>query len=256
MTSIADYDQLVEGFLTAISALGDDLVTVMLYGSVMRGDVRPGVSDLIDAVVILRPEVLNDEAKFCEVLNIMTETCRPVLESGVPFHAFHYFALDDNRWSTAAVYLPAWTSDKHSKIIAGTDSRHLLATADKQLDFMRGWYFMLHRTIQTNAVLFGAMLEIPEKRRLMIPALRSPIRDLAQFACFACSRPMERAEAVTELSRLFPDVKVNTLKTLLKRFDEPPYEVGIAEGYELLAKIMEIDSTLYEAVIQWIQCHN
>lgn len=117
-----DYRRAVDAFLEDLSGLGDDVVSVLLYGSLARGDSRPGMSDVLDACVFLSAEVFGDRARFIGALEVMVRSCERLRSTGIPFHPYHYFGVHELR-CTAAVFLPLWQSDDASKLLAGRDLR-------------------------------------------------------------------------------------------------------------------------------------
>ena len=53
-----DYDRALAVFVARMRDLGDDLKSVLLYGSVARSDFSPGKSDLLDAYVFVSQRAL------------------------------------------------------------------------------------------------------------------------------------------------------------------------------------------------------
>ena len=103
----ADYHTLMDGFVRDLASLGQDLVSVYVYGSVARGNVRPGTSDVGDAYVFLRQRVLEDREAFLSAMRTMTEACRAMARSGLPAHAHHYYGDQELRYVPAG-FLCSW----------------------------------------------------------------------------------------------------------------------------------------------------
>lgn len=252
MITQSDYTNEVELFLEDISELGDDLCSVILYGSLVKDSIRPGLSDLLDAVVVVDWELLADETSYYRAIDLMIKICSRLSQTGVPFHPFHYFANDPTGWSAVALYVPAWTSNRYSKVIAGADVRPLLRTSDSELLYMRGWYFASYRRFRRLALFLSAALDRHEGLREVIPALHEFVRNHPQFACFACNRWVDRAEAVAEISALFPGIDIYSLQRLSEAVEQSPADIDTQAAQRLLDQALRLNESLYQSVASWV----
>ena len=252
MIDTSDYHRLTDEFIQVISSVGHDVVSVILYGSLVKGTVRPGMSDLIDAVVIFKQSLLACPEDYYRMLDTATSICSRISQTGVTFHPFHYFFLDHSEWSTVALYFPAWTSSRYSKVVAGVDARSLLRTTDRNLEFMRGWYFAAHRSLLRRCFLMMSDLHLPERRRQVVAFARSFVKDLPQFACLACGLLVDRADAMSEMVQFFPDCDVNLLRALSQEANESLPEVDIEKARKLLNQTVDLSEKLYQAVVAWL----
>lgn len=252
----SDYANEVKLFLEAISELGDDLCSVILYGSLVKGTVRPGLSDLLDAVVIFQSRVLADETSYYRTMDLMIKVCSRLANTGAPFHPFHYFFLDPTGWSTVALYVPTWISDRYSRIVAGTDVRPLLRTSDEELQYMRGWYFALYRWFRRSAFSLSAALDRQERVPVVISALREFTRNHPQFACFACNRPVDRAEALGEIAALFPHIDIKSLQRLSAQAESSLTDMSTQDARRLLDEALRLNESLYQSVASWVNQDN
>ena len=261
MIQVSDYAKMVDEFLEAIAKLGDDLCSVLLFGSVVKGSVRPGASDLLDAIAILQPHVMQDETAYYRALDVMIDICTKVkdkvLPFNVPFHPCHYFVLDPDCWSTLAIYLPAWKSDHYSKIAIGRDVRPLLRSNDQDFEFMRGWYFAACHQFRRNAVVLMSQLDSPQGAPEIVRLLQDFIKGLPTYACFVCNRAVDRAEILAEINRLFPhEVDLHCLPELYKKVINAPAYLERDEALLLLKQCIELNEKLYELVIRWLKLHH
>jgi len=247
-----DYTTEVQLFLEDIAELGDDLCSVILYGSLVKETVRPGLSDLLDAVVVVESRLLADETSYYRALDLMIRICSRLSHTGIPFHPFHYFDSDPNGWSAVALYVPAWTSDRHSRIIAGRDIRPLLRTSDSELLYMRGWYFALYRWFRRRALFLRAALDRNEGLDEVVSALREFTRNHPQFACFACNRSVDRAEALAAISALFPAFDIDLLQRLSEQVEKSPPNIDTQAALRLLDQALRLNESLYKSVASWV----
>jgi hypothetical protein len=251
MIQLEDYAHALRQFLDVASQLGDTVSSVIEYGSTVKGTTRPGASDILDAVVILRDSVLTSEADYYKALDVLTDACARISDIGIPFHPVHYFILDDARWSTTAQFLPAWTSDEGSRVVAGVDVRPQLFTHDVDGDFMRGWYWQRYSTLQHAALALKLGARSPARPTPRptpsVSDLLQRLRDIPQFACLACGVLVDRDLAVAEIMRLVPDADLEMLPQLCDR------SFGETHGRDarvLVDQILEVNDELYRAVSQ------
>ncbi len=252
MITHSDYTNEVKFFLEDISELGDDVCSVILYGSLVKETIRPGLSDLLDAVVVVEPGLLTNETSYYRAIDLMIKICSRLSRTGAPFHPFHYFANDPNGWSAVALYVPAWTSDRYSRIVAGTDVRPLLRTSDSELQYMRGWYFATSRWFRRRALFLNAVLDRQEGLREVIPALQEFTRNHPQFACFACNRSVDRAEALAEIAALFPGFDIDSLQRLSETAEQSPTDIDTQAAQRLLEQALQLNESLYKSVASWV----
>jgi hypothetical protein len=248
LIEVSAYQRLIDEFVHSMSLI-DHVCSLILYGSAVKGGIRPGRSDLLDAVIVFSPRFVENEMDFYRTMDSMVDVCTRVAASGVPFHPFHYFILHCGTWSAIRLYSPAWTSDRYSNIARGVDVRPLLHSADKDLAFMGGWYFLTHRTFQRRALLAMTALDSPENRRRATALLREYSRNIAQFACFAGKSPVDRAEARIEITRLYPEVDVTYLDLLSARADDLSDATDIETIRLLLDQALQFNAGLYDAIV-------
>jgi hypothetical protein len=253
MIQVSDYTRMVDEFVQAMSGLGDDVCSVILYGSIVKNTVRPGVSDLIDAVVIFQPGVLQDETACYRALDVMTDISTRLANRGIPFHPCHYFTLDF--WSALAQYVPSWESERFSRIAAGRDVRPFLRSADLDFAYVRGLYFASCTQFRRSAALFMSKLHSSQGPLKIGPFLRNFIRDLP-IPCFACNRPIERADSLLQVVQLFPhELDIRMLQELWERIENAPAHLEHDEALFLLEKCIELNETLYHLVVRWLKLH-
>lgn len=245
------YHEYVNNFVRIISTLGDAVNMILLYGSVRRNEIRPGTSDLIDAVVVLSSEIFIDEDRFYHAFRAMTESCIDMSRSGLPFHPFHYIEASTNGWSTIPIYLPAWTSEEHSQILLGSDQRSKLHSSDTEYEFMQGWYFSLSHSIYRQV----ASLSSDDDKVAFVSQLLKTARTLPSHACFACCHSVDRTEAFREIRHILPDVDTHMLDILLKMTEQPAVDLNSEIAHNLIVNILNFTEHLYELTSRWVQEH-
>jgi len=133
--SVSTYWSCLSTVLGILQRLGPDLVSVLLYGSMARNEIRPGESDVLDVFVVLADTALSDQERFKAALLCMTEASVFLSTTGFPFHPFHYHSLSELRDGFSAAYDPLWHSDRTSQVVWGYDLRRFMKTTQTSRSF-------------------------------------------------------------------------------------------------------------------------
>jgi hypothetical protein len=98
----------------------------------------------------------------------------------------------------------------------------------------------------------SAVLDGPEGTRGVLPALREFTRNHPQFACFACNRPIDRAEALDEIAVLFPNVDIDSLQRLSEKAESALMDISAQDARRLLDEALRLNESLYQSVVSWV----
>src|SRR5438067_1709844 len=94
--TVNDYHLAVDGLVEDVGRLGDEVTSVILFGSVARGDVIAGQSDMMDAYIFLRHGVFEDRTRFLQALEVLSAAFDRIAEKAPgPFHPFFYWDETD-----------------------------------------------------------------------------------------------------------------------------------------------------------------
>jgi hypothetical protein len=253
--TLSDYQRAVEGFVTGIRRIGGRLVSILLYGSVARGDLRPGHSDLMDAYVILRPETFEHKEEFLSALGIMVDSCAELSRSGIPFHPFHYFSQDEIN-SLPAIYLPTWSSDKSSKVLWGADVRsHISSTASSRAVAMQS-FFEARRVMGHSLSRYFNMPELTQADCERIAHnLMSLKKHITILACLSLDIWVEASQAVPRLREALPHLDMSVLKKI-DSFRDVPAEHFNSEDLRDTIRTMLIFVEELRDQLQGLRCEN
>jgi predicted nucleotidyltransferase len=214
MTNITsqDYEAALQRFKADMQNLGNDLISILLYGSLARGDVRPGRSDIMDAYVYLRRDVFENRESFLRALEIMTDASIRLSQTGLPYHPFHYFSEDELN-SLPAVYAPTWKRDEHP-VVFGEDVRSRIDSAQETVAAARVSFFNTRRTM-------GYFLSQYLKREFkagecekVAKSLGSLRKHLLPMACAVLDIWTVTSESIGELQTALPGLDVSVLPKL------------------------------------------
>ncbi|MCA1566109.1 MAG: nucleotidyltransferase domain-containing protein [Acidobacteria bacterium] len=210
--TVEDYERALDAYLDEASRLGDDLVAVLLYGSMAQGKLRPGHSD-IDAYVVLRNEVFDERERYLRALEILVEAADSVAQSGIPFHPFHYFSLDELR-RVRADFVPLWHHEGSNRVVFGQDVRSHIATTAVSRFRARSMFFEARQVVlPLTSYLYKPELSIQDCQKI-IRHLGSIRRFIPKLACITLDIRPDFSVGEEEFKKLFPEVETSVLRRI------------------------------------------
>lgn len=235
------YERALDDFTSLLHEMGEDVTGALLFGSLVRGEVSPGRSDIMDAFVFLRGEVFRDRARYLDALQVMAACCEKLAESGIPFHPFFYW--DDSK-PVSAMFLPPFLSGRYSRVVVGEDVRpRLRADADSRA-YARDAFFAARRKGHALSVYLARQELTGEERKRIAAALLSGRKYFPLLACLALDRWVGESEMVRELEEAFPDLDT----TVLSRSKVLRAEPESIEDTKLLLGLLRDMLTFVEAL--------
>jgi hypothetical protein len=249
-TTVEDYDRAVQAFVADMRACGDDMVSILLYGSVARESVVPGESDLLDAQVFLRDEVFQDKERFLRVLQTMVESCQRLLRTGIPFHPFIYFSRAEASYHPA-LYLSNWKSEKTSRVLYGEDIRPQISSRESSRAVAANAFFEGRRSMAHPLAVYLSRKDwTPQDRREVVHRLISLKKHMTIMACFALGIPTEASQAVAELEKVLPDLDTSVLKRIDSLRDQTGPREELRDPRGLLRETLIFIENLHDRIIQ------
>ena len=243
--SPADYEQALANFVHTIGRLRQNGRTILLYGSMARGEVIPGHSDL-DFWVILAQEVFGDRARFHQAFDVMLGACRELAASGLPvIHAFCYYGEDEIDWLPAAL-VPNLRSSRSSRILIGDDVRPQMgSTAASRHLYRTSYFFEMRRHIFLPLAPYLKKGALTEKEARQILAGLKYVKYVPEAACAALDLWPGEIDAVPRLGQeLNVDVGIVARVQALRTRDTS------------LADLEAIRATLHQALLFVEQVHD
>jgi predicted nucleotidyltransferase len=240
-----DYQRVADDFVQDMSKLGDDAVSVILYGSLVRGDVRPGQSDIMDAFLFLRHEVFQDKARYLRVLDVMIEASERLSRNGIPFHPFFYW--DDVSPMPAIFYL-TFVSDKSSKPVLGADLRPGLRCSPASVAFARTVFFEFRR--QGHQGVFYLSKEKWDDKDVagVLNILNSARKYLAMMACWALDLWVALPDTAAALQKALPHVDISVLGRIEAALASPEAVPDVEKLREMFMQTFELIENLHDRI--------
>ncbi|MCA1565787.1 MAG: nucleotidyltransferase domain-containing protein [Acidobacteria bacterium] len=209
--SVKDYEDVLEGLLADIARMRDAVSCAVLFGSMARGDVMPGHSDMMDVFVFLKHDLFDDKARFLESLEVMAEACEKIADkSPGPFHPFFYWSETDPIPATFALDITV-----HSKVVFGEDIRSRLNTTVASRSVAQTSFFEMRR-LGSPLMVYLHKKELTEQDCGAIFNLLMAIkRDLPMLALMVLGIWVVQKESIPALKEAVPDVNYDILDRIV-----------------------------------------
>jgi hypothetical protein len=214
IVAIDEYQRLIETFLEAVLRLQGDLVGVLLYGSVARNAIRPGISDLLDAYVVLDENMFVEAERYEQDLLILIESCMPLAHSGIPFHPVHYYTATELEYLQPAVYLPTLQQPGFSRVLVGRDIRSEIGTSANSRLCAQTEFYSFHRYVMSLGSLAIRKDLTEYERSMIVAAVMKTYKKMPMLACLAMDRWVEQSEGRRVLQEILPSLDMTVLDGL------------------------------------------
>jgi hypothetical protein len=216
--TVRDYDVVLSDLLEDIGRIADDVSSAVLFGSMARGDVLPGHSDMMDVYIFLKQEVFDDKDRFLKALDVMAEACEKIANgSPGPFHPFFYWNEHESVPATFHLDLAA-----HSKIIFGDDIRSRIRTTASSASVAQTAFFEMRR-LGAPLMAYLHKNDLSEQDcQAVFNLLMTIKRDLPMLALMVLDIWVVQKESIQALKNALPDIDVEVLdKIVMLQHDEP-----------------------------------
>jgi len=217
--TVKDYHLVVDGLVEDVGRLGDEATSIILFGSVARGDVIAGQSDMMDAYVFLRHEVFEDKTRFLQALEVLSEAFDRIAEKAPgPFHPFFYW--DEIDPVPAAFNYELTTV---SKVMLGDDIRDRIESTEPSRQAARTAFFEMRRLGSPMMVYLRKKELTEEDCQIIFRVLIGIRRDLPISACMALDIWGGQLEAIRELKKALPGLDTGAIESIasLQRQPQP-----------------------------------
>jgi predicted nucleotidyltransferase len=251
-TSTETYDQALTNFVQGIRQVEDDIACVLLYGSMARGDMRVGESD-IDLCIFIRKEVFEVRERFLRVIETIIEASNKLMESGLPFQRCHYYNENELQ-ALDAKFCSIWGGDKTSKVVFGEDIRPRIASTEAGR-FIAGTVFYEARRIllPLSAYLHKESLT-EEERQAIFNDLLVIRKAMPQSACNALGIWPDTSNAFEELARRLPHVELDAFKSIESLRGRSVHQVDAELLRRILRDALMLVQTLNEEIMAATNC--
>lgn len=250
--TLADYEKALDGFVADLrEGLGDDVVSVLLYGSLARRDCKPGQSDLLDAYVYLKDEVFVEKERFVKAFAGMVTACDALSRTGLPYqHPFQYWSLFELN-HVPALYRAHWWSDENSLVVFGDDVRPQMSSTDADIAVARSTFFNARRMGHHLAAYLHKPELAEQDCEKMLAGVKLLVKFLPAIACASLDIWTGPKQAVALLLEALPGLDAASVERIVA-FAEKRAVTDAEELRDVLRETLNfIESAHDEIVARW-----
>ena len=215
--TVKDYHLAVDGLVEDAGRLGDEVTSVILFGSVARGDVIAGQSDMMDAYIFLRHGVFEDRTRFLQALEVLSAAFDRIAEKAPgPLHPFFYWDETDPVPATFNYELTTV-----SKVMLGDDIRDRIESTGPSRQAARTAFFEMRR-LGSPMMIYLRKKELTEEDcQTIFRVLIGIRRDLPISACMALDIWVEQRDAIRELKQALPGLDTGAIEGIAMLQQQP-----------------------------------
>jgi hypothetical protein len=213
--TVEDYDRALEGFVADVRTMEDNAESLLLFGSMSRGEVNPGQSDMMDAYIVLRPEVFEEKARFLASLEVMLRSCDRLGSTGIPFHPFAYICSDEVEYLPARAF-SLFPFEPLTKAVWGTNvlTGNLDTPTNHVLNRTRFFEARIIVHFQLSPYLYREAMTVQECREI-IPVLLAVRKNTYMAYMALTDRSPTKLSPVEELEEMLPGLDTSVLKRIV-----------------------------------------
>jgi len=250
-----NYERFVDELMQRLQKLGDKGLSLMLYGSYVRGDYNPGRSD-IDAVLTFPHDVVIDKDFMHEVSIAVHQSSKRKNEISFPLELFQISPLDittirDGRFNSYTIdYCDYFNSA--GKIVVGPDYRKEM----KGLKTKSGETSTIsHNLRKIRISLLSAEYNRQEDYEKFLKgfngALNATSSSSKQVLYLIDGGLREnRFSPLKELSNYLPEVNVEPLERVKKLYHHPTELDSLYKNPDELMKVWNSTASFFEELVR------
>lgn len=211
--TLADYQRALDRFIEDLRPLGADVSGALLFGSLARGDVHPGKSDLLDAYLVLRSEVCLERERFIDTLQVLVEAAAHLRQTGLPTHPFFY-CFEHERDFFHETHHVFYRSDETSRILFGGDLEPQAASRTECRGVRRTSFFQARQTAhQLSRYLHQESLSDSDRAEIL-QGLATVQKHVPRLTCLALESWADDLKEVQELKKALPELDTEVLNRI------------------------------------------
>ena len=178
-----------------------NLIAIFLCGSIAKGTIQPGKSDVMDACVVLSDQTSHDYRSFCNSLSAMTSICIWLESCGLPYHPFLYCFETEFCTHQFGLFIKAWCSNKSSRVLFGPDLRRSAQSSPGMQEALVDSFPVIRAALQQMTCIFYPHASHREIS-LCSHLIRGFLKAAPTLACLKLGHHVDESESRAALSRL------------------------------------------------------
>lgn len=245
--TVEDYWRALDDYVGRVWGIGEGLVSVLVFGSLVEDRLRPGRSD-IDGHVILRERVLADRESFIEALEVMADANEQLARAGIPLNPMAYFSVSE-LGRINADFMSVWADPRYSLVAFGEDVRDRLGASPASRLAARSAFFDGLAVIYPLAAYLNKRELTADERRDLVEYLSAVQRYPAKQGCLLLDIWPHYPDAVREFERVLPGLDTGVLERIALLKASPEAEVGDGELLELVEEFLVFVEALHDELL-------
>jgi len=248
-----NYLDFMERLVNGLENLGDNKLSLMLYGSYIRNDKDIGRSD-IDSVLIFPNEVIIDKKSLCNVSKVLCESLQE--KNHMMRNLFQVAPLDiatmsDGRFNSFTDNFCDYFKSE-GEIVFGEDYRDEMICLSKKTGIESAISHNLRKNRQS--LLFSEYDKIKDYKRFLegflgtLNAVSRGSKEILFLDDGALRR--NRFSALKELPKYFPNLDIDPLERIKDLYDHPENLDKLYKNPVEVIKFWNISLTFFEQVIK------
>jgi hypothetical protein len=247
-----DYYDAVHTGINVLESIQNEIVSIVLYGSMARDSLRPQRSDILDAYVVVDDGYCESETCFIRVLSAIVRSCRVMAEGKVPFHPFKLVSWTEWGYRHPANYLAEWSSNALSRIVIGRDIRSQAGSSAVGVLFSRLALFTLPIISRRCGRYLYAKELAPKDIAHILQIVSVGAKLVPRWLCAAHDVWLDGARARTRAAELVPDLDLSIVETASTLLVHSPSTISTAFAKDLLRRILLCVEAAVDATLPWM----
>ena len=247
--TLTDYQRAVDTFLDDIRPLGPDLISVLLFGSLARGDVKPGKSDLLDAYLVMRSQVQWERTRFLNALQLLVNAAVHLRQTGLPTHPFFY-CFEHELDRSPAMWLSLWRSDETSAVLCGNDVRPLLTNREESSAVARMSVFQMRQLAHELSFYLSQESLSEEECAEIIEQISTLKKFFPIMACLVLDHWITESHGREEIEKVLPGVDASVLSRSMSFRSCPPPCSDVESWRTLIVDFLRFVEQVHVALLK------
>jgi len=249
MNDASAYRQSIEDFMRFCEALGDGVLSVLLFGSLAKGEGRPGRSDIMDAIIVLKDDLLANEEDYYRLVLSFISCCRLLKNTQLPFHPFHYYGKEEAMRLYPIRMIPQWAFAGQTQKLLGDDLRDLIG-AEARIYAANNMAYYAERVYTQELVSFLLTPDLDRKRIISAQkCIKRFVRFIPRMACSLLGHEVPEQAALDVLEEYLPHGAGETLRDLYKLARERKEAVLVDAVLTGVKHCLELNEEIHDMLV-------
>jgi hypothetical protein len=242
------YKNVATALLNQLSDRSPAVRTCLLHGSVARGRIKPGRSDLIDALVVVDDSFHISFEIFSSTLKEMAQSCRSLQNLACPTHPFQFYTRHEIETSYPGSLLAIWGQRDGTLLISGEDVRECFSTTEMSRRYSPSFALSFARSVQRLLAFLAEKDPNKCNRENILKALTRYRKTVPLLVCMSFGLWLEHSEAEVRFGSLVPGIDLTPFEDL-RRLDNITHDLSLNQVHDLVERFVRCCLDLSEVAM-------